>query len=66
MGQTVKFIKDMKDPRPNRKGTFKEGKVTSLSGDLLKKALNGYAKPYDHKKAAIETFKKLDKLINKE
>ena len=31
----VTFIKDVQDPRPNRKGVFRKGRTYSITGSLL-------------------------------
>lgn len=55
----VKFIKDTKDARPNRTGTFFKGQVRTVSDEYGKKYIDkGYALDVDSNYVKKEKIKK--------
>lgn len=60
---TIKFIKDMPDPRPNRTKVFKSGLVMSFHSSFAKEAIKqGYAVESGEK---TDSFKELEKISKK-
>ena len=57
---TVQFLKDFKDPRENRSGVFKKGKITGVSKEfgeqLLKDKVVKRVKPEDNIKDIKKKF----------